>query len=71
MDDKQVVYNEMSLPINEDFKAVSVAVGRLLSEGWVWAGIHKPEQTPHHYISLTRRFEYDPNERIGFEVKAS
>ena len=41
MTQKQMVMNTMNLPLNEEYKAVSIAVGKLLSEGWEWRGIVK------------------------------
>lgn len=61
---KQGVVNVIQLPLNDDFKAVSIAVSRLLYEGWEWRGISKSGIPPVEtfYIELGRTFEYVPEE---------
>lgn len=40
-DHGQGVFNKITLPMNEDYIAVSRAVSDLLKDGWVWLGIDK------------------------------
>ncbi len=49
----QGVFNKMSLPLNQDFVAVSRAVSDLLKEGWEFSGFERQVEDCFH-ITLTR-----------------